>query len=234
MRIAAGFTLLCVSWFATADNSVKTLPADKKQTVTGISATRAISNQLVQRSGSVLRLRLSNGRTVELIDVNLDPKESNADQVAKYEFVEYVESIRHFLVLATYYEGFAYLLIDGATGKKHTIDAEPIFSPKNSRFVTVSLCDAYCTRGIKVWAHAKAGIKEEVWLHPTDFAPGESWGTAEVRWVDESTLLVTSGNVTKCAGLIEGKTYTLRLTQDGWKIIGNKQANVTTENMSPC
>ena len=220
-RITASFSLLCVSLIATADEPVTKLLADKKQAVAGSPAAHATSRQLVHRNGSVLRLSLFNGRTVELLDVNLDPKESNVGQVVKYEFVRYFEGIRYFFVLESYYEGSAYLLIDGATGKKNKIDAEPVFSPKNNRFVTVSLCDAYCTQGIKIWARTKEGIKEEVWLHPTDFAPGESWGSAVPRWVDEFTLRITSESANKGGSPVEGKTYTLRLTPVGWKIFGN-------------
>lgn len=217
-RVTVCFSLLCVLLIVAADEPITKFPADKKQAVTSVPVAHATPRQLVQRHGSVLRLSLSNGRTVDLIDVNLDPKESNVDQVVKYEFVRYFEGSRYFLVLESYYEGSTYLLIDGETGEKNKIDAEPVFSPKNNRFVTVSLCDAYCTQGIKIWMRTKEGIKEEVWLHPTDFAPGESWGVATACWVDESTLRITSGNVTKIAKQVEGKTYTLRLTRDGWKI----------------
>src|SRR3989337_1624476 len=84
----AGFSLLCVSLTAIADGPVTTIPVEKKQAAT---ASQVISHQLVQRMGPVLRLRLSNGRITELVDVNLDPKESNVGQVVKYEFVRYFE-----------------------------------------------------------------------------------------------------------------------------------------------
>jgi hypothetical protein len=209
-------SLLCFALVAEPGQPHTTAPTDKRD-ATGSPASAA-TNHLARKSGIVLQLSLLNGRVLELTDVNLNSSESNADQVVKYELAMYFESVDYFLVHASYYEGSSFLMISRRSGEKYTLDAEPVFSPGKNRFVTVSLCDAYCTQGIKIYQRTKEGIREEVWLHPTEFSAGERWEMADPRWIDETTLEITSRNVSKDGKQIEGKTYTLRLIEGGWKI----------------
>lgn len=221
-RIAAGLLLLCASLTTAADQGSKTAPISKRQ---GTGASPAVNDlsPLVQQAGGVLRLPMLDGRVVELVDVKPDPKMKNVDSVVAYTFVRHIKDIDYFLILKTYYEGFGHLLVNRATGAMSNIDAEPEFSPKNTRFVTVSLCDAYCTQGIKIWRLTKENIKEEVWFHPSEFVPGESWGRAGIQWVDEVTLRIKSDNVRRCDKDVEGMTYTLKLTPTGWKILDTEE-----------
>ena len=232
-HVTAGMFLLCASLVAAAGEESKTTPSDKRQRTSVSSAVNGLSPS-VQQAGGVLRLPMLNGRVVELVDVVPDPKKENVDGVVAYSFVRHIKEINYFLIRKTFYESTRYLLVNRATGGMHDIDADPDFSPKSTRFVTISLCDAYCTQGIKIWRLTNKDIKEEVWLHPGEFVPGESWGRASIQWVDEGTLRITSDNVTRCNKHVEGVTYTLKLTSTGWKILNTEESRSRQRAQTPC
>ncbi len=232
-HITAGMLLLCVSLAASAGEENKTTATDKRQPTGASSAVNDLS-PLARQAGGVLRLSMLNGRVVELVDVEPDPKKQNVDGVVAYSFVRYIKEIDYFLIRKTFYEGSGYLLVNRATGGMHDIDADPDFSPKSTRFVTVSLCDAFCTQGIKIWRLTKKDIQEEVWLHPSEFVPGESWGRAYAQWVNEVTLKITSDNVRRCDKLVAGVTYTLKLTPTGWKIFDTKESGIRQRVQTSC
>ena len=231
--VTAGMFLLCTSLVAAAGEENKTTATDKRQRTGASSAVNDLS-PLVRQAGGALRLSLLNGRVIELVDVEPDPKKKNVDGVVAYSFVRYIKEINYFLIRKTYYESTGYLLVNRATGGMHDIDADPDFSPKSTRFVTISLCDAFCTQGIKIWRLTKKDLKEDVCLLPSEFVPGESWGRADAQWVDEVTLSITSSNVWRCDKHVAGVTYTLKLTPTGWKILDTKESRIRQRAQTSC
>jgi hypothetical protein len=166
-----------------------------------------------KRSGKTLRLTLANGKNLAFVD---KPDPDGAAGI-KYEFVDYVQPIDHFLVSALFHEGSAYVLINRNNGKKFNIDEAPVFSPAFDRLITVSICDAYCPNRLQIWQ-----IKPQPRLEWT-FEPQQYWASGSAKWRDGKTIEITSEIADPAASdpsqgkyVWKKETSQLRRQPDGW------------------
>src|SRR5882762_6448733 len=166
-----------------------------------------------KRSGRTLKLTLATGKTLAFVD-KPDP---NGFAGVKYEFVDYVQPIDHFLVSALVHEGMAYVLIDRNNGRKFNIDEAPVFSPAFDRFITVSICDAFCPNRLQIWQ-----IKPKPRLEET-FEPEQYWASGSAKWRDGKTIEVTKeiadpavSDPTKGKYVLKKEMLQLKLLPGGW------------------
>jgi hypothetical protein len=102
---------------------------------------------IVKRVGKTLELTVGNG-VLKLEDVGED---EGKGEFVRYRFFDYFDDIDHILIREDYYEGGAYSLVDRKYGASQKIDEVPIFSPDRTRFLTESICDAYCPYRLEIW-----------------------------------------------------------------------------------
>ncbi len=172
-------------------------------------------SQYAQRSGKTLKLTLANGKTLAFVD---KPDPDGAGGI-KYEFVDYVQPIDHFLVSALFHEGKAYVLINRNNGGKFNIDGAPVFSPAFDRFITVSICDAYCPNRLQIWQ-----IKPKPRLEET-FEPEQYWASGSAKWRDGKTIEVTkeiadpaASDPSKGKYIMKKEILQLKLLSGGWAV----------------
>ena len=168
-----------------------------------------------KRSGKTLTLMLVNGKNVAFVDKS-DPDGFGG---IKYEFVDYVQPIDHFLISALFHEGSAYVLINRNNGTKFNIDEAPVFSPAFDRFITVSICDAYCPNRLQIWQ-----IKPQPRLEET-FEPEQYWASGSAKWRDGKTIEVTKDIADPAASVPSKGKYVwkkemlqLKLLPGGWAL----------------
>jgi len=168
-----------------------------------------------KRSGKTLTLTLVNGKNLTFVDKS-DPDGAGG---IKYEFVDYVQPIDYFLVSALVHEGMAYVLINRNNGGKFNIDGAPVFSPAFDRFITVSICDAYCPNRLQIWQ-----IKLKPRLEET-FEPEQYWASGSAKWRDGKTIEVTkeiadpaASDPSKGKYVWKKEILQLKLLSGGWAV----------------
>lgn len=168
-----------------------------------------------QRSGKTLKLTLANGKTLAFVDKS-NPAGGTG---VKYEFVDYIQPIDHFLISYLVSEGGAYVLINRNTGKQLNIDEAPVFSPAFDRFITVSICDAYCPYRLQIWQ-----IKPQPRLEET-FEPEQYWASGSAKWRDGKTIEVTkeiadpaASDPSKGKYVYKKEILQIKLLPDGWAV----------------
>lgn len=136
----------------------------------------------VSRKGDSLIITCTNN-TVKYI-VNNNDEESNA--FASYTFLKDMPEINQWLLMATYYEAYGYMLIDKTSGDSTVLYGMPVVSPDKKHILTFNqdLEANFTFNGFQLFEMQHAapiliGTKE---LY--------TWGPDQVKWKDANTLLV--------------------------------------------
>jgi hypothetical protein len=141
------------------------------------------AGQLVAREGTRLRLKLDDGKTLELADC------PHGITAHVYLYERYDEIGRFFVVRRPAFKDFSYMLVMSATGKSITVYSTPIWAQDRSRFMTIA-CSWLPPRGT-LTIHRRAGgaITAEVEIPlPTCLDETES---CSARWDNASWIAVT-------------------------------------------
>ncbi len=166
----------------------------------------------VTRHNDRLKLRLDNGKLIELKDSD---SVEYAYRGTGYRFIDYLASVNYFLVQTRFYDRQDILLINAKTGRNVRIGSLPIFSPDMNRFFAELYCDEYCLPGLSIWKLTPDVPKLEVTFGAPTTELGSYYETGEVKWINAKTIQTTvdSGK----------KIITIQNSEQGWKIIGLKQ-----------
>lgn len=138
--------------------------------------------QRATRDGGVLKLRLTGDKWIELRDKD-EASGAKADEVVLYSLRDYIESAQSFLIHNQYYEGGSYSLVSSKSGRAFLLDDVPIFSADYQRFITVSVCDAYCSSRIRIWRLIQGG-----WEIEWDYPLSEYWASGSAKWLNNQNI----------------------------------------------
>lgn len=135
------------------------------------------------RAGSVLQIKLLNGKTASLFDDTTAGLEFSLPRYAGY-----LKSIHSHVVHIVQYEGSgAYIVLDDSTGDSTIVFGEPIASPDGARFVLTSMAGygaGYDGSMIEVWR--MVGRKPEMeFSYDTENSP---WEASDAVWRDSVTI----------------------------------------------
>jgi hypothetical protein len=111
-----------------------------------------------------------------------DASENNTTEGAafiRYRYHGFVEALDSHLVMVSFYEGGAYVLVSAQTGHQTHVLAPPVLSPDRKRFVAASLDleAGHDPNGLQVWRVTEFGPRLEWGLDG-----GETWGASELVW----------------------------------------------------
>lgn len=142
----------------------------------------ATQAQRVARDGGILKLRLTGATWIKLRDRD-EASGAKAGEVVLYSFRDYIEPAQSFLIHNQYYEGESYSLVSSKSGRVFLLDDVPIFSSDYQRFITVSVCDAYCSPRIRIWRLIQGG-----WEIEWDYPLPEYWASGSAKWLDNQNI----------------------------------------------
>ncbi len=134
-----------------------------------------------------------------------------------YTYKKYLKNVGYytFNVIEEGSEGLSAMLVNDKTGKEFKVDAIPLVSPNNKKFVTTSmdLSAGFDPNKIEVWHFAKKGMVRDFSLTL------EKWGPSDPIWLNNNTISFSknifetkSGNIIKTAKLFlkfNGKKWAL-------------------------
>ncbi|MGN7723225.1 hypothetical protein [Chitinophaga sp. 22620] len=129
----------------------------------------------VSRQGDSLVLKLDNGKT-EILRTN----HSDGDDYAEYVFLDYIPSLKAYLVYGQGYEYYDYLLVRASDGvTTHTIGI-PQLSPDKRSFIcsNADLVAGFTTNGFELFSMVNDTIA------PVQERQPESWGPVMIKWKD--------------------------------------------------
>lgn len=134
----------------------------------------ALSGGWGTRQSCTLRLRLANGRFVELVD-----RIEEGDAYRRYVYDRYIPDATLHVVSVHLYEGGAYFVVHFRSGSKTWLPGPPLVSPDRERFVAASssLDDHYAPNRIEIWRVGPAGLKREFVL-----TGGHAWSPLDLKW----------------------------------------------------
>lgn len=146
------------------------------------AARSARAESSVERiSDSVFVVRLANGSAVRFADTL-----RGTPRGRHWTYEGTVEEIGAVLIRAAFYEGSAYLLLNGTTGDSTWLAAPPVFSPDRRRFLTASidLEAGYAPNRIRIYRASREMVASEWTLE----AEGTEWGPSDARWLSGDTV----------------------------------------------
>ena len=134
----------------------------------------ALSGGRGTRQSCTLRLRLANGRFVELVD-----RIEDSGAYRRYVYDRYIPEAALHLVAVHLYEGGGYFVVHSPSGGKTWLPSLPVVSPDGGRFVAASssLDDGYAPNRIEIWRVGPDGLKREFVL-----TGGNSWSPQDLKW----------------------------------------------------
>jgi hypothetical protein len=120
----------------------------------------------------------------QVVLVNVNDEENEAD-FGSYSYLGINNALDQFVVFGSYYEGSDHILIDKKTGDKTNIPGIPIASPDKKLFISgnVDLQAGFDFNGINLYSNS----------HPPtliESKPLTTWGPQEIRWKEDSIILV--------------------------------------------
>jgi len=174
-------------------------------------AKRIAGNQEnVERHERRLRLRLDDGRHVELVDC------PHTDTAFAYLNDRYDEAGRFYVVETPAYEDFHYTLVMKKTGQFYTLEGPPVWAPDKSRFLAVGCAIARDQKTMTVRAPSGEGLGMEGEIS----LPCES-EQCTARWDDPSSISVSCTPFGGVDVPKNGTRFTVRRGSDGtWKKSG--------------
>lgn len=139
------------------------------------------TDSLVKRIPEGLQFRLRNN-TVKLLKEN---KQTDGDDYLAYTFVRTLDDVDQWLVMASYYESFDYVLVDQNDGTENHLWGEPVFSPDKKYFITsqVDLEAGFVPNGFQLWS-AENNKPLRLWeLIIND------WGADKLIWTKNNFII---------------------------------------------
>lgn len=159
----------------------------------------------VTRTPEGLLFQLRNG-TQKLLKEN---KETDGDDFASYGFLEPMDSIGQWLLLAGYYEAFDYVLIDQHDGSETHLWGRPVLSPDGKHFLTgmVDLEAAFVPTGFQMWGfeNNKPVLRWEKEL--TD------WGSDNFIWTKDNHIIAEQTYRDEASGTLKTRTIRMKILQ---------------------
>lgn len=138
----------------------------------------------VSREGRRLRLRLDDGRSVDLVDC------PHGDAAYGYLYERYDEAGGFYVVQKPGYEDFHYTLVMKRTGRAFTLDSAPAWADDKSRFMTVA-CSSLPPRGtLAIYALAGDGLRVEGEVE-LPCGGGAAVMNCAAHWKSQSQIFVT-------------------------------------------
>jgi len=140
----------------------------------------ALSGGRGERVSCMLRLRLANGRNVQLVD-----RIEDSGEYRRYVYERYIAEAALHLVSVHLYEGGAHLVVHSLAGSKTWLPGPPLLSPDGRRFTAASssLDDHYAPNRIEIWRDGQSGLKRE--LAPNG---AEVWSPENLVWDGSNTV----------------------------------------------
>lgn len=136
----------------------------------------------VSRKGDSLQFKKANNEFVYIINnMNID-----GDDYASYTFIQEMPEIGQWLVMASYFEAYGYVLINKATGETTELYGMPVVSPDKKYVMAFNqdLEAGFTFNGFQLF-EMKDTKPVLVGLHEL-----YTWGPDNVTWKDAHTLLV--------------------------------------------
>ncbi len=157
-----------------------------------------------------LRLVTGTGETISLVDGT--PFVENA-RPGSYSYRDYIAELDVHFIELQYYEGGAYLLVDRCTGEKAKVQARPVLSPDERRFVTVSvdLVSHYRPNAIQIWLHGRTYELEFSWT--------PEWGPASAEWLGPDAIRVSRVVVDGRFQYQRAGFVVLRYLEGEWRVV---------------
>ncbi len=172
---------------------------------------------LAKRDGKTLKLNIQNGSHLQFEDCA-----DTSCAVYQFTFQEFFAKQGYLLIKKQTIEEATYLFVDQKTGKEIDVDELPLFSPDASRFVTTSVCEAFCTDRIQIWRFVQNDLKMELTIDPEELSR-ESWADGSARWIDNSTIEVTKVMRINLENKFEThKAFQIKHSPGGWRVVKTK------------
>jgi hypothetical protein len=145
-----------------------------------LEANRIGTDSRVNRTSDGLQFKLRNGET-KLIR---DNKKTDGDDFVAYVYLNTFDEIHQWLVRASYYESFDYILIDQNDGSESHLWGYPVLSPDRKSFLTamVDLEAGFVSNGFQLWSLQDKPVK--LWEKELT-----EWGTDKVMWLNDREIL---------------------------------------------
>jgi hypothetical protein len=136
-----------------------------------------------RRMGDTLVLtRCHNGQDKLVSDLRESP-----DSLVQYAFAGALPTARQWVVGATIWEGYYYLLVDQCSGRRQYLWNYPVLSPDKKHIIVANsdLEAAFTATGMQLWAVTPTGVRK-IWQREWT----GSTGPGEVRWQNSHTVLI--------------------------------------------
>lgn len=133
----------------------------------------------VKRVDDALIFTLRNG-SEKILKSNLEDEENTAE----YIFMQSLDPIGYWEVLAFYYESFGYILINQTTGKEVYLWNKPVLSPDN-KYLLIGSLDieaGFIPNGFQLWSIENDSLKLQ-WEKEI-----ENWGAEKLIWTNDNHI----------------------------------------------
>lgn len=154
------------------------------------AALRKLGRNVASRDGITLRLRLVDGRYVEVLDACEEPARYDGYRYLWCEQRSLIGTLppaKGYLISVSPLDGYAYEWVSGLTGRTSYITAPPLPSPDRRHFVAKDGCEPYGHCRMQIWTVDRRGELTLVWF--TDLAEaGVGNGNGPIRWLSADTL----------------------------------------------
>ncbi|WP_018344979.1 hypothetical protein [Cytophaga aurantiaca] len=143
----------------------------------------------VSRSGDSLIFKCLNNKNTYLINDNDD--EDDVDDYSVYTFIKDMPEINQWLVMGVYYEAYGYVFINKSSGDTTLLYGMPVVSPDNKYIITFNqdIQAGFTFNGFQLF---EVNGSELIELGEKELY---NWGPDNVRWKDETTLLVEQSHL---------------------------------------
>ena len=137
-------------------------------------------SSVVKRNIDTLFFEIADNKKVTLVNDN-----SDNDTYANYSYRGLLPDLNKYLIYATYYEWYNYVLIDRVSGDTTITAGLPIISPDKKTFIcgNCDLVAGFTFNGIELYTNKNkpelVAIRELT-----------KWGPTSIKWLDNSSLIV--------------------------------------------
>lgn len=158
----------------------------------------------IQRRDSLLILKLENNKEIILKDT------SNEDFALLYSFREYYDSLKIFVIELQYFEGGAYLIVNGMNGETQYIIGKTKLSPDMKKIVSynVDIVAGYSKNGFQIIELKNNHFNIEYEYLPKD------WGPNNINWLNNNEIEIEKLGLQDGTEKIIGKTNFI--LKDNW------------------
>ena len=150
---------------------------------------RKLGPQIASRNGIRLRLRIADGRYVEVSDACEDIAQADYRGIwcEQRSLIGTLPPAKGYLISVSPLDGYAYEWVSGLTGRSSYITAPPLPSPDRRHFVAKDGCEPYGHCRIQIWTVDRRGELTLAWSMDLA-AAGVGNGKGPIRWLSANTL----------------------------------------------